>query len=55
MYVLFAEKFMSRILNQAYNKAVFVVFGAMGLHSLLKANLLEVEPREPNFKYIFLN
>ena len=35
MYVLFAEKFMSRILNQA--------------------NLLEVEPREPNFKYIFLN
>ena len=55
MEVLFSEKLMSRILNQAYNKPVFVVFGAMGLHSLLKANLLEVEPREPNFKYIFLN
>ena len=37
MDVLFSEKFMSRILNQAYNKSVFVVFGAMVLHSLLKA------------------
>ena len=56
MEVLFSEKLMSRILYQAYNKPVFVVFGAMGLHSLLKAmNLLAVEPREPNFKYIFLN
>ena len=43
MEVLFSEKLMSRILNQAYNKSEFVV------------NLLEVEPREPNFKYIFLN
>ena len=30
MDVLFSEKFMSRILNQAYNKSEFVVFGALG-------------------------
>ena len=29
MEVLFWEKLMSRILNQAYNKSEFVVFGAL--------------------------